>query len=104
MANEEIKIHVDDIGVIFEITLQDADGIFAIDGATTLEITFLKPDGITDLQTAILSTDGLDGKLRYVAVSGDLDQKGDWKLQAYIEKVGFIGHSSVGQFEVFPNL
>ncbi len=105
MAVEEAEIHVGDIDVIFEATLLDALGVaFSLAGATTLELIFCKPNGTVVTQTAVLTTDGLDGKLQYTSVVDDLDQEGPWQIQANVVAVGFTGHSSIGNFEVKPNL
>ena len=105
MATEELEIHVGDIGTSFEVTLVDSNGaIFPVATATTMNILFKKPGGTTLTKAGAWVTDGLDGKIKYVSVSGDLDQPGDWVLQAYISKPGFTGHSGKSYFEVFSNL
>ena len=105
MATEELEIHVDDIGTSFEVTLKDSNGaVFPIDAATTKDLLFRKPDDSVLTKAGVFVTDGLDGKLKYVSISGDLNQPGDWVLQAYIVKPGFDGHSSQSNFEVFSNL
>lgn len=105
IATEELQIHLNDVGTIFEVTLQDANGIFPISGATVLQISFLKADLVTVLvKAAVLTTDGSDGKLNYTALAGDLDQLGDWQLQAYVVTPLFSGYSSIDYFEVVPNI
>ena len=78
MAKNEI--HLNDIGTIFEVTVQDDGVIVDISGATTKEIIFKKSRGEVLTKAAVFSTDGVDGKMRYVAVAGDLDERGQWEL------------------------
>lgn len=104
---EEAEIHQLDIGTIFEVTLLDTNkAVFDISSATTLELRFKKPDpnAAIVVKTASLSTDGTDGKMRYVTIADDLDMAGDWKLQGYVSTAIWTGFSSIGQFEVQPNL
>lgn len=105
MAVEEAEIHVGDINVVFEVTLLDAlEVAFSLAGATSLQILLCKPDSTVLTKIAVLTTDGLDGKLQYVSIANDLDQDGPWQIQANIASPGFTGHSSKGNFEVEPNL
>lgn len=83
MATNIIK---DDVGTILELTIKDQDNaIVNISGATILKIKLRKPSGSLLDKTAVLSTNGTDGKLRYTTIAGDLDQSGEWRMQAYIE-------------------
>lgn len=104
---EEAEIHHLDIGTVFEITLLDTDqAIFDLTSASTMEIRFKKPDptAATVVKTAVWTTDGTDGKMQYVTVANDLDMVGDWHLQGYVVTAQWTGFSSIGQFEVQPNL
>jgi hypothetical protein len=99
------EIHLNDIGTIFEVTLQDDTVAVDLSTATTLEMVFLKPSGTKVTQTAALSGDGTDGKIRYVSVSGDLDETGVWDLQAHVVLDSDNEfRSSRSQFRVYPNL
>ena len=101
-ANE---IHQYDIGTIFEITLMDGTSIVDISGATTMEITFQKPDGITNvIKTAVHTTDGTDGKLQYVTILDDLDIIGTWKKQAFVVLSTGEWSSDIDNFKVHKNL
>jgi hypothetical protein len=103
-VTEDEEIRVDDEGTIFEITLTSGGAAVDISTATVLRIKFKKPTGTVVTQTAVFSTDGTDGKLRYTTVAGDLDVPKWWKLQGYIEMPNWKGHSKIGEFEVFENL
>lgn len=93
-----------DIGTVFEITLKDGDAVLPIDSATLMRMIFRKHDGAILEKPASFTTDGLDGKLQYVTVEGDLDQAGEWKVQAYVELPSWKGHSKEGSFTVRRNL
>ncbi len=102
MAKNEI--HLNDIGTVFEVTVQDDGVIVDISGATTKEIIFKKSRGEVVTKSAAFTTDGVDGKMRYVAVAGDLDERGQWELQAHVVLVAGDWRSDVDVFTVFPNL
>lgn len=110
MPIQEKEIHVGDIGSIFEVTVVEIDEVTGlpvivdISTATLMQIRFKKPDLSVVVQTAAFSTDGTDGKLKYTSVLGDLDQPGDWRLQGYVEMPAWQGHTSIGEFDVEPNL
>ncbi len=89
-------IQKDNIGTIFVFTVRDqASAIVNLTTATTLEAHFRKPtDRSTFTRTAVLTTDGSDGKMQYVTVAGDLDVVGDqWERQ------GFVVLPGVGEFK-----
>lgn len=101
-ANE---IHISDISCRFLITIKDGDTIVDLSSATLLRIIFHKPDATVATKTATLYTDGTDGIIYYNTITGDLDQAGVWKFQAYIEfGSGGKFHSDIGRFTVFSNL
>ena len=108
MAEQEI--HVGDIGTIFEVEVIECnlvtglDEVVDISASTTMQLKFQKSGGTTITKTASFSDAGVDGKIRYVSVSGDLDQPGQWRLQAYLISPSWTLSSSIGCFEVFPNL
>jgi hypothetical protein len=105
MATEEDIIRIGDIGTAFEIALTEDGSVFSIaDALTVKQIKFKKPDGTTVTQDAVFSSDGTDGKLRYVSIVGDIDMRGSWQMQAYVEKASWQGHSEINYFEVFENL
>jgi len=101
-ANE---IHLEDIGTVFVGTVKDdAGNVVDISGATTKQFTFKKPDGSKAIKTAIPTTDGTDGKMQYVAVSGDLDQAGGWRLQGKVILPSGTWYTDVHRFDVHTNL
>lgn len=103
------EIHEGDIGTIIRATIKDkqADGtlsVLDISGATTLELVFKKPSGTKLTKVAVLTTDGTDGQMEYVTISGDLNETGEWKIQAYIVLPSGSWRSDIGCFTVFENL
>jgi hypothetical protein len=80
---------VGDVGTAIEITVTELDDdgeavVINISTATSKFINFQRPDGTTEQKTAAFTTDGTDGKIRYVTVSGFLDQAGGWKIEGEI--------------------
>jgi len=101
-ANE---IHIGDIGTVFEVTLLDDEVVEPIDGATLMEIIFVKPDKTKVTNIASWSSDGIDGKMRYViSLDTELDQKGTWKIQGIVTFATGKWHSDIDSFKVYENL
>lgn len=81
----DAEIHVNDVGTALVVTITDETGAAVnVATATNLTIWLTKPDGTVLTKTAVLDTDGTDGKIKYVTQSGDLNVKGTWKIQAAI--------------------
>ncbi len=77
---------VGDVGVQIAVTLFDASTNAAkdISAATTTEFKLRKPDATVVTWSASFATDGTDGRLAYVTITGDLDQAGVWLLETRI--------------------
>jgi len=103
MAKGEIR--VGDIGTVFELTIKDQDDqVVPINQATVKEITLKKPSGTKVTKTAVFSTDGTDGKMRYTSVADDLDVAGDWSYQGYVELPDGKWKTDIHSFRVHSNL
>lgn len=88
----EYKIYVGDIPLI------KVDCVSDITGATSLQIKYQKPSGITGYWTPIV----VDGRyLQYQAQTNDLDESGTWKFQAYLTLGGWIGHGETATQTVY---
>jgi hypothetical protein len=101
MAADEI--HLNDIGTVFEATIMDGDDVVNVSTATTKQLIF-RGNGSSKTKTATFTTDGTDGKIRYVTVTGDLDWAGQWEWQAYVVMPTGAWHSDTAQFIVYENL
>lgn len=100
-ANE---IHVGDIGTIFEVSVLDGTTVVDISTATVKQLLLRKPSGTLLTKAAVFKTTGTDGVLQYTTVSGDLNEKGVWSLQVYIELPTGKWHSDRQNFTVHENL
>lgn len=99
------KIHVGDVGVSFQLKFVDQAGVvIPINGATLMQMFFQKPDGTDITKTASYATDGLDGVMKYVTTTNDLDVSGTWQYQGYAEVGGAKMHTNTHKFKVAPNL
>lgn len=97
--------HVGDAGTVFVVTCRDQDHqVIDISGATSMSIQFEKPDGTTLTKAAAFFTDGTDGKLQCTTTADDLDQEGEWDMQAYINKPGWAGYTDIMSFRVDPTI
>lgn len=100
-ANE---IHYGDVGTSLQVTVKDGNDVLDVSAASTKQILLLKPGGDLLTKTASFVTDGTDGVIKYVTISGDLDELGMWKIQVYVVIGSSEWHSDVGTFKVFPNI
>ena len=94
-----------DTGSIFRVKVKKQDNaIWDLSAATTIQIKFEKPGGSTLIKTAVLTTDGTDGKMQYVSVSGDLDEVGEWEIQGRIVSGGQDLRTGLGRFTVIKDI
>lgn len=106
-ANE---IRLNDIGTKFQFTIYECidgvDTIVDISTADNIEIIFKGPDDIPVTKIGVLTTDGTDGKVHYITITGDIDQLGKWEVQAKVNMtVGTAEFwSSIINFRVVENL
>lgn len=93
------------VNLIIRGTVKEDDVVVDVSTCTTKQMILRKPNGAVLTKTAVFDTDGIDGKLKYLTVSGDLDVAGSWSAQAYvIFPGGFDGRSEVERFWVNSNL
>ena len=99
------EIHIGDVGTVFEVTVSDNAVIVSLATASTMQIIFVKPDKTKVVNTAALSGDGLDGKMRHITtLSSELDQKGKWKIQGVVTFPSGTWSTDIGSFKVYENL
>jgi hypothetical protein len=98
------QIHVNDIGTTLIGTVLDSGIAVDISSASTIQMIIKKPDQTTSTKTASFNTDGTDGKMKYVTVSGDIDQAGNYKIQGKVILGTATYFSSVSTFKVYCNI
>ncbi len=99
------EIRENDVGTVFEREIKDGATVIDISSASSMQIIFQKPDdGAFITKTAVFTSDGTDGKLRYVTVSNDLDEIGVWQWQAKIVITGGEWKTDILDFQVHENL
>jgi hypothetical protein len=99
------EIHVQDVGTIFQASIVDETGLpVDLSLSSLIQIWFQKPDQSVLTKTAVFATDGTNGVLNYTTILNDLDQPGNWKLQAFAEFGGRQVHSDIVKFKVIANL
>lgn len=100
-----VEMHVGDIGVAFRVTVKNQDDeVVDLSSASSLQINFKQPDGTLLEKTATLYTDGTDGIMQYVSVSGFLNQAGKWQIQGFVEVSGGSWYTDITTFNVSSNL
>jgi hypothetical protein len=95
---------LNDIGTKFLLTIQDTGTAVDLSTTTAKTIKFRKPSGTVLTKTASFNTDGVDGKIYYTSVSGDLNEVGRWTVQAVLTFGTLVYSSDVGTFLVGDNL
>lgn len=101
------SVRFGDIGVVFEIVVLDKSGVIVdLSSAPTKQIIFGRPLSGSKVKNADFVTDGSDGRLRYKTVVGDLDQLGQWRVQAHIILPTFVDdfRTEIATFFVEPAL
>lgn len=98
------QIHQSDIGTKLLITVKDDGSVVDISSASSLTILIKKPDGTILSRTGVLETDGTDGKMYYIVVSGDLDSAGVYKIQGRVALSSGTFSTSTANFKVHCNL
>ena len=101
MAVDEIR--EGDVGTVLEVEVREDDVALDVSDATTKQILLRKPDGTTVAKTATFSSDGTDGRIRYVTVEGDLTA-GRWAIQGKVVTPSGTWATEIEAFKVHPNL
>ena len=101
MASE---IHEGDIGTKLLVTVTDDGSVVDISSASSLSIFIRKPNGTILTRTGVLETDGTDGKMYYITVSGDLDKAGNYTIQGQVVLPAGSYYTSTATFKVHCNL
>lgn len=102
MAENEIR--VGDVGTALESIIMENGKPVDISSDPSPTMIFKKPSGESVTKPAAFSTDGRDGRLRYVTEVGFLDEEKDWQRQAIVSITGWSGRSDITTFRVHPNL
>lgn len=103
MPTNEERVHLNDIGTVFRVTLMEDDVAVNLAGYTSVDFRFRKPDG-TYLLVAGTVEDQDDGIISYTTVDGDLDTTGRWWLEILVDIPGWTGTTSKKSFFVYENL
>ena len=95
-----------DVGSPVGLTVKRADGNVESDlgSATTLEIVFVPPSsGEPKTKTAVLVTDGADGKMEYISEADFFDETGTWHYHGHIVIGSGDWLTNVNTLDVMPN-
>lgn len=75
-----------------------------ISSASIKKIFFGRPDGTTFEKPAEFTIDGKDGRIEYKFANTELDQKGKWRAQGYVEMGTDIWPTDIENFPVDLNI
>lgn len=84
-------VYYNDIGTLIKVDVGSD-----VTGATVHKIKFIKPDGTTGEWDATVATQ----YLQYTTVDGDLNQIGEWVVQALVTTASGTWHGEIARFEV----
>ena len=98
------EIHVNDIGTRFLATIQDNGTVVDISSASQIQMIFRRPSDEVFYRVGSLLTSGVDGKVYYDTVSGDLSNVGMHKLQAKVYLPSGTYYTDIYSFQVNCNL
>ncbi len=104
MANPEVQ--VSSFGWNFDLRVVDSVGApIDVSAATTMEFLAKKPSASASMiLLAAFITDGIDGRLRHVVATGEIDTVGTWQVQTHVIMPGAELFSSILFFDVKANL
>ena len=100
-----------DVGTLLRWTVEENSSesittVVNVSAATVKQAKIIKPNGTHVTWTLRFSTkasdsgDGVDGRVEYAIVLGDLDQKGTYKWQLFFNLATWNGSSQSGTFIV----
>jgi len=84
-------VFLNDIGTLIRVDVGSD-----VTGATIKQIKYIKPDGDSGNWDATVNGQYLE----YTTVDGDLDQEGEWIVQAKVAVTGGTWHGEITRFEV----
>lgn len=100
--------HKDDWGNVIELVVRDRSTSRPLDisDVDNLWMWFQPPSGAANAfeKTAAFSTDGTDGRMRYVWEEGDLSEVGQWNTQGFLEDASGEWHTDIEIFQVGENV
>lgn len=99
-------LNVGEYGNLIELTVKDPETGQAADisSYTDLSVKCKSESGKEVTRDATFVTDGTDGKLEFTFEDGDLDEEGEWKLQAVLGATGRLTKGRILEFYVKESL
>ena len=89
------KIYQGDVGTVFSVDVGTD-----ISSATTTNLKVCKPDGSNVTWIGAING-GINTQIDYTIVTDDLDQVGEYKLNAYVVTATWTGHGETVPFVVY---
>lgn len=79
------RIQLDDIGTIIRVTIEDPPGTpVDVSAASIQEIILTSPSGVKKTKTSVFDGTGVNGKIRYITIAGDMDEVGRWHVRGHV--------------------
>lgn len=99
-----MSMHLNDVGTIIKVRIFSEGQVLDISEATSMMLYLKKPSGTVLNKTPVFITDGSDGWMQYVTVAGDIDETGEWGVQAWVSLPDGAWYTDVQTVYVFTNL
>ena len=99
-------LHLLDEGTVLRFTIKEGSAALDVSSATVLTLKLKRKDKTIQEHDMVFTTDGTDGKVEYVTLTGDIPagNKGKWQAQVYLEMPGGKWHTSKVDVEVDDNV
>jgi len=101
-------MHVGDYGTAFEMIIKNrkTNKPLPLTDVVASLFLFRPPTDPVFVAVAEIASppDGLDGKLFYVWLDGDVEEEGEWEVQGLVEDADGEWHTDIELFEVGANI
>ena len=98
------ELHIDDKETVLRFTVKEGGVALDLSTSTLRQLILQKRNKEIIIADMSFFTDGVDGKLEYITSGSDIDNKGTWKGQVYLEFGTGHWHTSTADIEVGANL
>jgi len=99
------SIQKNNVGTVFRMTFKDCDGVVIdISSASTKNMIFASPSGVSSTKAGAFTTDGSNGQLDYTSEADFLNEAGTWSVQGHVIIGAQNFKSDISTFTVIDNL
>lgn len=104
IQTDKNKIQVGAVGLRLQLEVKEGTTALDISSASAMNFIIERPDSTVITKPGVFYTNGSDGILYYITVSGDINQEGLYYAQAYLQITGYTGYTTPVSFTVYQNI